>query len=168
MKTQSHTSVPGVNSETSSDISSVLQGRLVSLLDLQLALKHVHWNVVGPNFLSVHEMLDQQVAPIRDMSDEVAERIATLGSVPRGTAGAIVAERPWDDYALGRDSSVAHLNELDKVYSGVIESHRKAIGDVAADPITEDLLISQTSQLELFQWFIRSFAESVTKNESGS
>ena len=34
-----------------------LEKRLVALLDLQLTLKHIHWNVVGPNFIGVHEML---------------------------------------------------------------------------------------------------------------
>ncbi len=55
--------------------------------DLHLALKHVHWNVVGPNFIGVHEMIDPQVALVRGYADEAAERIAALGTSPQGTGG---------------------------------------------------------------------------------
>jgi starvation-inducible DNA-binding protein len=58
----------------------------------------VHWNVVGPNFIGVHEMIDPQVELVRGYADEVAERIATLGKSPLGTPGAIINDRTWDDY----------------------------------------------------------------------
>ena len=42
----------------------------------------------------------------------------------------------------------------------MIEDHRKAIEFAGkVDPITEDLLIGQTAELEKFQWFIRAFLE---------
>jgi starvation-inducible DNA-binding protein len=76
-------------------VAQTLQQRLVALTDLHLTLKHIHWNVVGPNFIAVHEMLDPQVEAVRKMSDAVAERIATLGFEPIGTPGAIVKSRAW-------------------------------------------------------------------------
>lgn len=137
-----------------------LQVRLAALVDLELTLKHVHWNVVGPNFISVHEMLDDFVAKVRPMADDIAERIRTLGGVPAGTPQRIVDTRHWDEYPLGRDMSVAHLRELDKVYGGIIESHREVMAKAAdIDPVTEDLLVGQTAELELMQWFIHSFLE---------
>ena len=46
---------------------------------------------------------------------------------------------------------------MDKVYERVGNGHREAIEQVASlDPITEDLLISQTAQLEMNHWFIRA------------
>lgn len=151
------TTVPGMSSETSGEIIAMMQERLSALLDLQLTLKHVHWNVVGVNFIAVHEMLDPQVDAVRAMSDAVAERIATMGGEPLGTPGAITRIRSWDDYELNRAPTVRHLSALDSVFSGVIGDHRAAIerlGDL--DPITEDLFIGHTADLELFQWFIRA------------
>ena len=137
-----------------------LQVRLAALIDLELTLKHVHWNVVGPNFISVHEMLDDFVAKVRPMADDIAERIRTLGGVPCGTPQRIVDTRHWDEYPLGRDMSADHLRELDKVYAGIIESHREVMAKAAdIDPVTEDMLIGQTAELELMQWFIHSFLE---------
>jgi len=153
--------VPGLEAEASKTLTASLQDRLTALTDLHLTLKHVHWNVVGPHFISVHEMLDPQVDAVRDMTDDIAERIATLGGSPVGTMGAMVAARSWDDYSIGRDRTNAHLGALDLVYQGVIGDHRKAIetaGDL--DPVTEDLLIAQAGQLELFHWFVRAHLES--------
>jgi len=100
---------PGVEIGAATRIVEILQDRLVATIDLQLTLKHVHWNVVGPHFIAVHQMLDPQVDAAREMSDELAERIATLGGSPVGTPGAVVSGRRWEDYAMRRDSALKHL-----------------------------------------------------------
>lgn len=53
--------VPGLSSADGSSVADILQERLSAYNDLHLTLKHVHWNVVGPNFIGVHEMIDPQV-----------------------------------------------------------------------------------------------------------
>ena len=88
-----HYTVPSLSPEDGARVAAILQDRLNSLTDLHLTLKHVHWNVVGPNFIAVHEMLDPQVDAVRAMVDAIAERIATLGVSPVGTPGALVAGR---------------------------------------------------------------------------
>ncbi len=157
------TTVPAMSEEASADVINALQERLVALIDLQLTLKHVHWNVVGMNFIAIHEMLDPQVDAVRLQTDAVAERIATLGGEPQGTPGAVVEMRSWNDYDLTRAPSVQHLVEVDKVYSGVIADHREAISTVGEiDPVTEDLLIGHVADLELFQWFVRAHLKDAT------
>ncbi|MGC1206437.1 MAG: DNA starvation/stationary phase protection protein [Ornithinimicrobium sp.] len=162
MTTTSYT-VPGLSDEQSSTVITALQNRLSAYNDLHLTLKHVHWNVVGPHFIAVHEMLDPQVDLVRGYADEVAERIATMGGSPRGTVGAIVSDRTWDDYSINRDGVLAHLAALDLVYVGVITDNRQAIetsGDI--DPVTEDMMIGHTAELEKFQWFIRAHLEDMS------
>ena len=153
-------SIPGMSPGTAAKVRDRLQQRLVALIDLELTLKHIHWNVVGPNFIGVHEMLDPQVASVRGMVDEVAERIATLGGSPVGTPGYVSTNRSWDDYSLLRATTLEHLGALDLVYDGVVSDHRSAIQEVGdLDPVTEDLLINQSSQLEQYQWFVRAHLE---------
>lgn len=152
--------VPGLSLTDGHQVAATLQGRLHSLNDLQLTLKHAHWNVVGRDFIGVHTMLDPQIELVRAMIDETAERIATLGVSPNGLPGALVRDRDWDDYGLGRASTMEHLAALDLVYDGVVSSHRDAIAlTKELDPITEDMLIGQTAKLELFQWFMRAHLE---------
>jgi len=154
---------PGMDFEDSHRITDILQVRLHALNDLHLTLKHAHWNVVGPEFISVHEMLDPQVDEVRAWADLVAERIATMGASPKGTPGAIVTGRTWEDYPVNRGSTLAHISALNDVYTGVIEDFRNAIAETGkADPMTEDILVEVTRGLELFQWFLRSF---ITKSD---
>ena len=152
--------VPGLGKKDAAVVIEVLQDRLNSLSDLALTLKHVHWNVTGPNFIAVHTMLDPQVDAVRAMVDETAERIAALGASPVGTPGALVAQRDWDDYSIGRAGTLEHLGALDVVYAGIIEAHRRAIDSTEElDLVTQDMLIGQARQLEEFHWFVRAHLE---------
>lgn len=152
--------VPGLSEQQGAEIAELLQKQLSRYTDLHLTLKHVHWNVVGPNFIGVHEMLDPQVDLVRAYADEVAERIAALGKSPKGTPGAIIADRTWDDYSLCRDLASAHLAALDLAYDGVIQDTRKNIERLEElDLVTQDMLIDHAGELEKFQWFVRAHLE---------
>ena len=57
--------------------------------------------------------------------------------------------------------AIEHLGALDLVYSGVIGDHRTVIAATEEiDPVTEDLLVDQSGQLEKFHWFVRAHLES--------
>jgi starvation-inducible DNA-binding protein len=158
-------SIPRVSPKDADAVVDLVQERLNALNDLALMLKHIHWNVVGPNFIGVHTMLDPQVDAVRKMVDTTAERIAAFGGSPCGTPGAVVSARSCEDYALDRDDALAHMGALDVVYAGVIEAHRKAIeATEVADPVTQDMLINRAAQLEQQQWFVRAHVE----NAAGS
>lgn len=155
--------VPGLEEAEAAKVREALQDRLLALIDLTLTLKHIHWNVVGPAFIGVHEMLDPQHAAVQGMVDVLAERIATLGGTPQGTPGHVVAARTWDDYSLGRATTIEHLGALDLAYVGVITDHRQAEGKIAdLDPVTDDILVGQIADLEQFHWFVRAHLEQVS------
>ncbi len=152
--------IPGMKNASADKVVALLQDRLDSLSDLALTLKHVHWNVIGPNFIAVHTMLDPQVDAVRVMADETAERIAALGGSPGGTPGGLVERRDWDDYSIGRADAIEHLGALDVAYAGIIEAHRAAIeATEELDPVTQDMLIGHSGQLEQFHWFVRAHLE---------
>jgi hypothetical protein len=48
----------GVSTSDAAKVGAVLQERLASLIDLSLTLKHVHWDVIGPGFMSMVDELD--------------------------------------------------------------------------------------------------------------
>lgn len=154
---QARFTVPTLDAKVGAEVSAILQERLVGMIDLTLTLKHIHWNVVGPNFIAVHEMLDPQYRAAQRMVDDIAERIATMGGVPSGLPGRVVGDRSRADYTLGRADALSHLGALDLVYQGCITLHREAMTRVAdLDPVTEDLLLGQAAELERSHWFVRS------------
>ncbi len=163
---------PGLSDNDGAAAAGVLQDRLTALTDLQLTLKHVHWNVVGPNFIAVHKMLDPQFKGVRKMVDQTAERIATLGLSPVGTLGALSQGQGWVDYPLGRADALEHLAALDRVYDEVISQHRQAMHKLESiDLVSQDVLIQQLEDLEQFQWFVRAHLEEPSgqlKSLSGS
>ena len=153
--------VPSLSPEQGAELASILQKRLHALNELALTLKHIHWNVVGPHFIAVHEMIDPQVDAVRAMVDAIAERIATLGGEPIGTPGALVSVRSGEDYKLGRATTTDHLSALDDLYVKVTSEHREAAtATEPLDAVTNDMLIGHLHNLELFHWFVRAHLES--------
>ena len=118
--------VPGLDVSEGHQVAHTLQLRLHALNDLQLTLKHAHWNVVGPTFIGVHTMLDPQIDGVREMVDVLAERMATLGVSPNGLPGALVDARTWDDYDVMRADTRAHLGALDADFRTAISVRRTA------------------------------------------
>jgi starvation-inducible DNA-binding protein len=162
-----HFTTPGMDESTAVRVNEILQARLYAMNDLHLTLKHVHWNVVGPSFIGVHEMIDPQIDAVRGFADELAERIATLGGSPIGTPGRLVESRTWDEYSLGRDSTQAHLGAVDVVYQGVITSYRESMTELDdLDLVTQDMLIAHIESLEQFHWFVRAHLEDSAGNLS--
>ncbi len=82
-----------------------------------------------------------------------------------GTRERVGVRRNWHDYSLSKALASEHLGALGLVYNGVNSDHRKAIGEMAElDPVSEDMLIGQLTELEQFQWFIRAHLESSDGN----
>jgi starvation-inducible DNA-binding protein len=130
-----------------------LQSTLVDLLGLSLIGKQAHWNIVGPRFRSIHLQLDEVVAAARAFADTVAERSAALGVPPDGrpetVASAFTLPGPKDGWV--RDTEVVEL---------VVEALESANGRLREridatekpDPVTQDLLITITAELEKQRW----------------
>jgi starvation-inducible DNA-binding protein len=138
-------------------VGAVLQPVLVELIDLAQVAKQAHWTVVGPEFRSVHLQLDEVVATARTASDTVAERLAIVGLLPDGRTSTVASstevpaiERDW----LPTTAAVAAVADA---VQHVARRTRQAIADLdGADPITEDLLISITTQLEEHLWMLNA------------
>jgi starvation-inducible DNA-binding protein len=134
-----------------------LQATLVELIDLSLLGKQAHWNVVGPQFRSIHLELDEIVDLARLSSDRVAERIATIGAAPDGRADTVSTSSELPPFPAG----AVPVTDTVQFVSGAIETIATRtkerilrIGD--EDPVSQDILISTTDELEKAGWMLRS------------
>ena len=50
----------------------LLNSCLADMADLQTHAKHAHWNVKGPQFLSLHELFEQIASRLQRQADDVA------------------------------------------------------------------------------------------------
>ncbi|MFI7407762.1 Dps family protein [Streptomyces sp. NPDC049627] len=130
-----------------------LQSTLVDLLGLSLIGKQAHWNIVGPRFRSIHLQLDEVVSVARTYADEVAERAAALGLPPDGRPETIAAAYtlPGPKEGWLRDTEVVRL--IQEALESAVERLRERVTATAEpDPVTQDLLIGITRELEKQRW----------------
>lgn len=138
-------------------VGDALQGALVDLVDLSLVAKQVHWNVIGPRFRSVHLQLDEVVASARIHADTVAERASALGVSPDGRAGTVAETSGIGTIGGGWTKDTDAVRTLVEALGAVITRMRERIqatGD--PDPVTQDILIGLTGDLEKHHWMFQA------------
>jgi starvation-inducible DNA-binding protein len=130
-----------------------LQTTLVDLLGLSLIGKQAHWNIVGPRFRSIHLQLDDVVSVARTFADTVAERSAALGVPPDGRPETIAAAYtlPGPKEGWVRDTEVVQLI-VDTLEAAIGRLRERIEATAEPDPVTQDLLIGITSELEKQRW----------------
>ncbi|MFE4577504.1 Dps family protein [Streptomyces chartreusis] len=130
-----------------------LQGTLVDLLGLSLIGKQAHWNIVGPRFRSIHLQLDEVVSTARSYADTVAERSSALGVPPDGRPETIAAAYtlPGPKEGWIRDTEVVQL-VVDTLGAAIERLRERITATAEPDPVTQDLLIGITGELEKQRW----------------
>lgn len=139
------------------EAAELLQGQLVTLIDLALNLKQAHWNVVGPNFRSLHLQLDEIIETVRGLTDEIAERVVTIGEAPDGRAKAVAGGTKLNEFPTGFHQVPETLSPVADQIKEAIDQLRAAIEKMGeVDPISEDLLIAAAAQLEKHLWMVQA------------
>lgn len=135
----------------------LLQDTLVDLVDLSLLAKQAHWTVVGPRFRTLHLQLDEVVEAARRHADTVAERAAAIGVPPDARAATVAAGSGLSQVPGGwlADDDVVLL--FVDAYAKVIARIRGRIERAGwLDPVTHDLLVQITADLEKQSWMFQA------------
>ncbi|MER6112115.1 Dps family protein [Streptomyces hirsutus] len=146
-----------LSDENLKTVSEALQGALVDLVDLSLVAKQIHWNVVGQRFRSVHLQLDEVVALARTHTDTVAERAAALGVSPDGRAATVAVGSGIGVTPEGWVDDMAAVSAMVDGLGAVIARMRERVDATGeADPVSQDLLIAVTGDLEKQHWMFQA------------
>lgn len=148
------------------DIDSGVRGKMVELLNAQLAdttdlytqVKYAHWNVVGSDFIQLHEFFDEVAANVLGFADLIAERATALGGTARGTVRQSAAASTLDEYpdtAVDGMDAVAAVADRVAAYAA---STRQAIedADTVGDLTTSDLFTEVSRQADKDLWFLEA------------
>lgn len=137
---------------------AALSARMADAIDLALAIKHAHWNVRGPQFIAVHEMLDTLRGEMDDHVDTMAERVSQLAGTPQGTLQGVSGATSLPAYPADAKTIEAHLTALADRYGAFANAVRKdieAVGE-AGDPTSADVLTQVSRGVDKALWFIEA------------
>jgi starvation-inducible DNA-binding protein len=139
-------------------LETLLNARLADALDLEAATKQAHWNVKGPNFIALHELFDEVHTNIEEHVDTIAERIAALGGIARGTVQAAARASSLAPYPEDLSEGVAHLEALSERLADFGKKSRAAIAasDDLGDADTADLFTGVSRDVDKYLWFLEA------------
>lgn len=152
----------GIAEEQRRGVTEILTRTLADEYVLYTKTRKYHWNVVGPNFYSLHELLEKQYKMLSDMSDEVAERIRTLDCNAIGTLAECLEhsrlqEQPGQ-YPPAREMVADLVNDHETLIRG-LRSEIEQCADEYQDIGTADFLTQKMEAHEKMAWMLRAFLQ---------
>ena len=130
------------------DISGALNALLADVFALYLKTKNFHWHVSGPHFRDYHLMFDEQADQLFAITDDIAERVRSIGNIAR-------LQRIPDNDADFVDP-LDMLAELRSDNQALITSFREAhnVCDEENDVASASLIENWIDQAERRVWFL--------------
>ena len=140
----------------------LMQKVLSDIAVLNVKLHNIHWNVVGPHFISIHEYTEQLYTGFFKDYDELAERIKMLGGFPLASMEDYLKKTSIRELP---SKKISDQEALQVVYDDLdtLRSQYAALHEAAAtegDFITVALAESEVGELDKELWFIRSITSS--------
>lgn len=151
---------------TKNDLPAPLRGKMISLLnarladaiDLQTQCKQAHWNVKGPDFISLHELFDKVNEDVEEYVDLIAERTVQLGGVADGSIQTVVKKTHLKPYGARGGSGREHVEALSSALAAFGKLARAAIDatDRAGDKDTADIFTEISRGTDKWLWFVEA------------
>jgi|SRR5271165_130547 len=153
-----HSTRNDLTSNTKTTVTALLNARLTDAIDLALMTKQAHWNLKGPQFIAVHEMLDVFRAEMDGHVDTIAERVVQLGGVALGTTQTVAVGSTLKAYPTDLVSVENHIAALGERYGALANSTRAAIDEAAqaGDADTADIFTAFSRSLDKELWFLEA------------
>jgi starvation-inducible DNA-binding protein len=152
----------GLSEEQRTGVIELLNRDLANSYLLLIKTKKFHWDVVGPQFRSLHELWEEQYQTLTETIDSIAERVRALGGFPVGTAKGFVEyasiQEQADNVPLATEM-VAQLVEDHELIIRNLREHIDRCSDEFHDEGTADFLTGLMEGHEEMAWMLRSFIE---------
>lgn len=124
-----------------STLNRLMNLRLASVIDLQMQMKQAHWNVKGPQFISLHELFDKVHRTVESYVDILAERIVQLGGIAEGTIRISATRTQLEEYPTDLSNGMDHIEAVSRALASFGHQARSTINEATEleDADTADL-----------------------------
>jgi len=143
-------------------VIELLNRNLADTYLLLIKTRKYHWDVVGPQFRSLHEMWQEQYEALAEHIDEIAERTRTLGGYPIGTAEGFLRYASLKEHPNDLPNAAEMVRRLMSDYELIIRNLRDHVNQCSEnynDEGTADFLTGLMEEFEETAWMLRSFIE---------
>ncbi|NJK49603.1 DNA starvation/stationary phase protection protein [Candidatus Gracilibacteria bacterium] len=161
----------GLTDEQRQGVCELLNRDLSDAYLLLIKTKKYHWDVVGPQFRSLHELWEEQYQTLTASIDSMAERIRALGSYPVGTAKGFLEMASIQEAAGTIPRATEMVAQLVEDHEQIIRNlreHIDACSEQFHDEGTADFLTGLMEGHEEMAWMLRSFIEGEALQADGS
>lgn len=129
---------------------------------LAVKTKKYHWDVVGPQFRTLHKLWEEHYGTLTGYIDSYAERTRMLGGYPVGTLEGFLKHATLREHPGDLPSADEMVVRLVVDHEQMIRNLRGQIdqcSDEFHDEGTSDFLTGIMEQHEEMAWMLRSFLE---------
>ncbi len=140
------------------DKIQALNAQLSSWSVLYVKIHKYHWYVEGPEFFTLHAKFEELYNDATAFTDEIAERILTIGAKPLATMKEYLAHSEIEE-CDGNHPAKEMVKHLVKDYETIIKSSRTLITTCENDDDNEtaDLFRGKISELEKTLWMLKAY-----------
>jgi starvation-inducible DNA-binding protein len=161
----------GLSEEQRHGVVDLLNKALADTYLLLVKTKKYHWDVVGPQFRTLHELWEEHYEALTVSIDAIAERVRMLNGYPLGTVEGFLNHASIKEHPGDLPTAQEMVRRLVVDHEQVIRNLRKFVDQTAEefhDEGTSDFLTGLMEEHEEMAWMLRSFIEGEALEPSGS
>ena len=147
----------GIEAADREEIADGMSNLLSDTYTLYVQTQGYHWNVTGPNFPALHQMLEDQYIELQAAVDTLAERVRAVGAKSPGSFAEFL-ERATVKDNKGATSASQMVKDLIEGHETIIRTARPVaeVAEKADDVASADLVTERIRAHEKTAWMLRA------------
>ena len=149
----------GIKPVNTAEVAQSLNKLLADEHVLYIKTRRAHWNVEGPDFLTIHRFFEEQYKQLEQMIDDIAERIRTIGHYTEATLAGFLKETHLTEETREKNNSLGFIKSLLADHESIIIHLRENIGRFDQewkDAGTSDFITGLMETHEKMAWMLRA------------
>ena len=149
----------GLSEDKRAEVAEILNHLLANEHVIYTKTRNFHWNVTGPLFYSLHQLLEEHYTDIATSSDEIAERTRQMGFRAVGSMQEFMKLATIEESTDESLSDTEMVAQLVQDHEMIIQQMRKNVDtleDEIEDAGTADFVTALMEDHEKMAWMLRS------------